>query len=120
MAKCVCSALPRLAQSIAAAIFQVEAGKAGRDEILEALSELIHIIGGNLKPLLFQPVILSLPSLPDPVKWAQATPQWPWACRLTLVSQGHPFVVSRLGDSSIAETEETPTDWESRLPAENP
>ncbi|HMD84272.1 MAG TPA: chemotaxis protein CheX [Terriglobia bacterium] len=65
-----------LARSIAAAIFQVEADNAGSDEILDALSELIHIVGGNLKALLPQPVTLSLPSLPDPTNWAQTTPQW--------------------------------------------
>src|SRR5208337_3507809 len=65
-----------LAQSIAAAIFQVEANHAANDEILDALSELIHIVGGNLKALLPQPVTLSLPSLPDPTNWAQTTPQW--------------------------------------------
>ena len=54
-----------LARLIAAEIFQVDADKAGDDEILDALSELIHIVGGNLKSLLPQPVTLSLPSLLD-------------------------------------------------------
>ena len=65
MGKCACTALPRWLDLIAAAIFQVEADKAGSYEILDALSELIHIVGGNLKALLPQPVILSLPSLPE-------------------------------------------------------
>ena len=86
-----------LAQTIAAAIFQVEADKVGSDEILDALSELIHIIGGNLKALLPRPVTLSLPSLLDPANWAQTTPQWQMVCRLTLVSEGHPFVAALLG-----------------------
>src|SRR5208337_933931 len=78
-----------LARSIAATIFQVEVDKAGSDEILDALSELTHIIGGNLKALLPHPVTLSLPSLPDPTNWAQTTPQWQMVCRLTLLSEGH-------------------------------
>src|ERR1017187_10478725 len=53
---------PPLARLIAAVIFQVEAEKAGSDEILDALSELTHIVGGNLKALLPNPAILSLPS----------------------------------------------------------
>ena len=110
----------RLARSIAAAIFQVEADNAGNDEILDALSELTHIIGGNLKALLPQPVTLSLPSLPDPSNWAQTTPQWQMVCRLTLLSEGHPFVVTLLGDLPTAPRAETSADRESRLPAENP
>jgi hypothetical protein len=111
---------PPLARLIAAAIFQVEKDKVGSYEILDALSELIHIIGGNLKALLPQPVILSLPSLPDPTNWAQTTPQWQMVCRLTLMSEGHPFVVSILGDQSAAARGETPADGECRLPTENP
>ena len=37
---------PQLARLIAAAIFQVEASKAADDRILDALSELIHIVAG--------------------------------------------------------------------------
>jgi hypothetical protein len=110
----------RLAQLIAAAIFQVDADKAGSDEILDALSELIHIVGGNLKALLPQPVTLSLPSLPDPTDWAQTTPQRQMLGRLTLMTEGHPFVVTLLGDLPAAPNAETPADRESRLPTENP
>jgi chemotaxis protein CheX len=109
-----------LARSIAATIFQVEAEKAGDDGILDALSELAHIIGGNLKALLPKPVTLSLPSLPDPIDWAQTTPQWQMVCRLTLLSEGHPFVVTLLGDLPAAVKAETPAAWERRLPRENP
>jgi len=109
-----------LARSIAAAIFQEEPDNAGSDEILDALSELIHIIGGNLKALLPQPVTLALPSLPDPTDWAQTTPQWQMVHRLTLMSKGHPFVVSLLGDLPAAAGTEAPADGESRWPAENP
>jgi hypothetical protein len=108
-----------LARSIAAAIFQVEADKAGSDEILDALSELIHIVGGNLKALLPQPVILSLPSLPDPSDWAQTTPQWQLVSRLTLESEGHPFVVTLLGDFPAAARGEASMDRETRLPPQN-
>jgi hypothetical protein len=87
-----------LAQSIAAAIFQVEADRTGSEEIFDALSELIHIVGGNLKALLPQPVTLSLPSLPDPSNWAQTTPQWQMVYRLLLTCEGYPFVVTLLGD----------------------
>ena len=70
----------------------------GSEEILDALSELIHIVGGNLKALLPQPVILSLPSLPAPTNRTQTTPQWQIVCRLMLVSEGYPFVVTIWGD----------------------
>jgi len=110
---------PQLAQLIAAAIFEVETVNVGTYEILDALSELIHIVGGNLKALLPQPVILSLPTLADPSNWEQTTPQWQIVYRLTLMSEGHPFVVTLLGDLPAMPTAETPADWESRLPGEN-
>jgi hypothetical protein len=99
---------PPLARSIAAAIFQVDADHVGSDQILDALSEIIHIIGGNLKALLPKPVTLSLPSLPDPSNWAQTTPQWQMVSRLTLRSEGHAFVVALLGDFPAAVSTETP------------
>ena len=89
---------PQLGRLIAGAIFQVETEKAGNEEIFDALSELTHIVGGNLKALLPQPVVLSFPSLADPSNWAQTTPQWQLVCRLALASQGHPFVITLLGD----------------------
>ena len=111
---------PSLARSIVAAIFQVEADEAEKEEIHDALSELIHIIGGNLKALLPHPVILSLPSLPDPTNWGLTTPQWQMVCRLTLLSEGQPFAVTLLGNVSAAAKAEAPADWECRVPTENP
>lgn len=108
-----------MARLIAAAIFQGEADNAGSEETLDALCELIHIIGGNLKSLLPQPITLSLPSLPDPADWAQITPQWQLVCRLPLVSEGHPFVVALLGDLPAMKDAETPADWLSQLPVGN-
>lgn len=87
-----------LARLIAAAIFQAEAENVGNEEILDALSELIHIVGGNLKALLPQPVTLSLPSLLDPAHGPHATPPWPIVTRLTLVTEGYPFAVTILGN----------------------
>jgi hypothetical protein len=86
-----------LSHSIAAAIFQVKAEDARSAEILDTLSELIHIVGGNLMALLPQPVTLSLPCLPDPMNWEQTTPQWQTVHCLTLMSRGHPFAVTLLG-----------------------
>jgi CheY-specific phosphatase CheX len=87
---------PQLARLIAAAIFQVHADKVGSCEILDALSELIHIIGGNLKALLPRPVELALPTLPDPTPGAKITPPREMVFMLTLQSEGHPFVVTLL------------------------
>ena len=95
---------PPLARRIATAIFQAEEDKVGSSEILDALSELIHIIGGNLKALLPQPVTLSLPSLHDSTNSAHSTPQWPIVCRLTLMSEGQPFVVTLVGGQRKART----------------
>jgi len=85
---------PPLARLIAAVTFRVESEKAENEEILDALSELTHIIGGNLKALLPQPVILSFPAHLDPEKWARTTAQRQTVCQLTLQSEGKPFAVS--------------------------
>jgi hypothetical protein len=99
-----------LARLIAQAIFQVDADKIGCGEIQDALSELIHIVGGNLKALLPHPVTLSLPALSESGDWAQTTPQWQMVCRLTLASGGHPFVVTLLGDVAAAAREQPAAD----------
>jgi hypothetical protein len=108
-----------LARRIAAAIFQLEADNVGSYEILDALSELIHIVGGNLKALLPQPVVLSFPSLPDPTVWAPTTRQWQMVCQQTLMSEGFPFVVTLSGDLPAAARAERPADGESRRPGEH-
>jgi hypothetical protein len=108
-----------LAKLIAAAIFQVEVEKAENEEILDGLSELIHIIGGNLKALLPKPVTLSLPCLLEPTNWAQTTPQWQMLCRLTLMSEGHSFVVALLGGMPAGVMGQAPTDHPSHLPSGN-
>jgi chemotaxis protein CheX len=97
---------PPLARLIAGAIFQVEPDKAGNDETLDALGELIHIIGGNLKALLPQPVTVSLPSLVDPMDSLQTTLRRQMVTELTLMSEGHPFMVTIMGDMPDA----TPAD----------
>jgi len=104
-----------LARLMAAAIFQVNTDKADNDEILDALSELIHIVGGNLKALLPQPVTLSFPSLHDPTNSAHSTPQWPIVCRLTLISEGQPFVVTLVGGQRAEAGEPASADREIRL-----
>jgi len=108
-----------LARRIASAIFEGKEDKVERAEILDALSELIHIIGGNLKALLPQPVILSFPSVQGPTNCAQTTPRWKTVCRLTLMSEGHPFVASILGDVSAAAGAETTADRQSHTRVEN-
>jgi hypothetical protein len=86
-----------LGRLIAAAFFQVDANKAGNDQILDALSELIHIVGGNLKGLLPQPITLSLPSSEDSGTRPKVIPNAQTVCRLSLTSSGCPFTVSLEG-----------------------
>jgi hypothetical protein len=101
---------PPLARLIAGAIFQVEPEKAGSDEILDALGELIHIIGGNLKALLPQPVTISLPSILDPADWKQPGSDRQFVSQLTLMSEGHPFVVTIQGSILAAAKADHPDD----------
>ncbi len=50
-----------LAQQLAVKMFSMEPGQVSDEEVNDALSEMINIIGGNLKSLLPQPNQLSLP-----------------------------------------------------------
>jgi hypothetical protein len=110
---------PCLARLIAAAIFQVEADHVRSYEILDALTELIHIIGGNLKALLPQPVVVSLPSLIEQSDWTETSSQGRTICQLTLTSEGQPFGVSVLGEGAAETRAERPSHCGSRRPAEN-
>jgi hypothetical protein len=107
-----------LARSIAAAIFQTEADQVGSDEILDALSELVHIIGGNLKPLLPPPVNLSLPSPGDGEIPTQSPPPGQDVCRLSLTSEGHPFFVTFWGDIAPSPHTPPPSDYQGAPSAE--
>jgi hypothetical protein len=109
-----------LARSIAASIFQVDADRAENEEILDALSELIHIVGGNLKALLPQPVTLSLPSSIDPTNRADAMMRWPEVCRLSLMSEGQAFAVTLLGNLPRNGVDQFTLDSDYRPPAESP
>lgn len=109
-----------LARLIAAAFFQVEAHKAGDDQILDALSELIHIVGGNLKGLLPQPITLSLPSSEDSGNRAKMPPHAQTVCRLSLTSSGYPFTVTLEGGLPTDGLEQLSAAQKSRLHVDNP
>ncbi len=110
---------PQLARLSAAAIFQLDADKLGGSDISDALSELVHIVGGNLKALLPQPVTLSLPTLAGATDWTQTTPQWRTACRLALTCEGHPFLIILLGDLPAAVRGQTQSASGQRLQSDN-
>jgi CheY-specific phosphatase CheX len=111
-----------LARSIAAAIYQVDGESASKEEMLDALSELVHIVGGNLKTLLPHPVMLSLPSPSDRggETVPQTPPQWQLLSRLTLQSQGYAFVVTLQGGPLPGELLEPQITRDSPQPAGRP
>jgi chemotaxis protein CheX len=105
-----------LARLIAVAIFQVEAAKAGDEEMLDALGELIHIVGGNLKALLPQPVTVSLPSRPESTDRNHLAAHRRKACRLALKSKGYPFAVTLFERLDADGAEPVPVDQEKFQP----
>ena len=109
-----------LARLIAAAFFQVEAHKAGDDQILDALSELIHIVGGNLKGLLPDPSPFLFPvgGFRESRKDATRMPQT--VCRLSLTSSGYPFTVTLEGGLPTDGLEQLSAAQKSRLHVDNP
>lgn len=54
---------PAAARAIAAAMFATEADEVVDDEVGDAFGEMANIIGGNVKALLPEPSVLSLPSV---------------------------------------------------------
>ena len=99
-----------LARLIAAAIFQVAPESIGRDDMIDALSELVHIVGGNLKTFLPRPVMLSLPTVSDHAEPADTNPEWQLLSRLTLASHSYPFVITLLGTFPPVTQAEPPAD----------
>lgn len=59
------SCSPQLASHAAAILFDVPDGAATETDTRDALSELVNITGGNLKPLVPGPSTLSLPEIAD-------------------------------------------------------
>jgi hypothetical protein len=108
-----------LGRMIAAAFFQVAANKAGNDQILDALSELVHIVGGNLKALLPQPITLSLPSMEDSGSRQAMSPPPQTVCQLSLTSRGLPFTIDLLGGLTAGGPDQVPIGQEPRLQANN-
>ncbi len=51
------------AYQAAEAMFAAEPGSLGPEEVADALGELTNMVGGNLKNLLPQPSVLSIPSV---------------------------------------------------------
>ena len=90
------SCSPQLGRLLAACMFHIDVYTIGTNEIFDAFSELVHIVAGNPKALLPQPVGLSLPTPPDPHDAAQTAPSEQIVSRLALMSEGHPFVVALL------------------------
>lgn len=109
-----------LARLVAGAIFQLEADRVGHDAIVDALSELTHIVAGNLKAFLPQPVSLSLPALPaldNPLSRTQNRPESQVANQLTLETDGHTFVATLLGNIPAGQNPENLADADIDLPA---
>jgi chemotaxis protein CheX len=54
-----------LARDIASAMFHVAPESATAEDLRDAVGELVNIIGGNVRPLLDQPCVMSLPSIAE-------------------------------------------------------
>lgn len=65
---------PKLASHAAAILFDVPDGAASESDTRDALSELINITGGNLKPLVPGPSKLSLPCIDDGLRASEMAP----------------------------------------------
>lgn len=59
-----------LSQNIAAAMFGLEAEELSDDEVLDALCEVVNVVGGNIKGVVDQECSLSLPRVSN-LQWKQ-------------------------------------------------
>lgn len=83
-----------LARSMAEEMFGMEPGEAADAEILDALGELVNVVGGNVKALLAGGAELSLPAVTSGVDYKVVVPGSTETCQLGFDLNGEPI---RLG-----------------------
>jgi len=101
-------AYEELTKTLASAMFAMDPSEVGETECIDTLSELANVIGGNLKALVQQPSMLSLPSTFSALNTFQYFPQTHQQCLLNLMCEGHPLhilVLQKYGEMPLS----TPT-----------
>lgn len=81
------------AERAASAMYAMDPGRASNDQVRDALGEIAHMIGGNIKALLPSPTNLSLPSVVQGRRFAGASTV-PALCSVTFIADQDAFVVS--------------------------
>ena len=89
-----------LARSMAEDMFGMEPGEAADDEILDALGELVNVVGGNVKALLDGGADLSLPAVTSGVDYTVVVPGSTETCKLGFDFDGQPVRVGLLARQS--------------------
>ena len=85
-----------LARKMAEDMFGMEPGEAEDEEVLDALGELVNVVGGNVKALLDGGADLSLPAVTSGVDYRVVVPGSTETCQLGFDHAGHPIRVGLL------------------------
>ena len=86
----------KLARAMAEEMFGMEPGEAADDEIIDALGELVNVVGGNVKALLDGGAELSLPAVTSGVDYKVVVPGSTETCQLAFKYSGEPVRVGLL------------------------
>jgi chemotaxis protein CheX len=86
----------QLARQVAGAMFNIAPENASIEEIQDALGELINMTGGNIKALLAEPCLLSLPTVVEGSNYTLRIPGSVLVSQVAFSYQGLPFLVTLL------------------------
>ncbi len=82
-----------LGRTLAASMFAMDAAEVTESETIDAICEIANILGGNIKALVPQPSLLSLPSTLDGPRANQHFPRTREVCGLNLTCEGEQLSV---------------------------
>jgi chemotaxis protein CheX len=85
-----------LARRAAAILFATEEAETRREDAQEVVAELANMAGGNIKALMAEPSLLSLPAVADVVDWIEHEPGSHLVTAVSFECLGEPVRVSLL------------------------
>lgn len=86
----------KLARDMAEVMFGMQPGEAEEDQVVDALGELVNVVGGNVKALLDGGAQLSLPAVTSGVNYRIVVPGSTQTCNLAFEFDGQPVRVGLL------------------------
>jgi chemotaxis protein CheX len=85
-----------LARRAASILFATDVGRTRREDAHEVVAELANMAGGNIKALMAEPSLLSLPAVAEVVEWVETEPGSRLVTAVSFECLGEPMRVSLL------------------------